>query len=217
MGLYNKQGLYVGYDKNNKQRDSLDYYATPTEEVINILKEMNLNLNNQIILEPCCGGGHMVQGISDYCKEKGYSSILYATDVQKRTDNPNFKTGLEYDFLNDDYPYTDNIDYIIMNPPYATIEPFSMKALEIAKKGVLLLGRLQYLEGEKRFNKIFKDFPPSDVYIYVDRVACYKNGDVNNKMASAQAYAWFYFDMSNKNKETVVHWIRRADKQKRDD
>ena len=34
---YNKAGLYNGYDKNHKERDALDFYATPTAEVINIL------------------------------------------------------------------------------------------------------------------------------------------------------------------------------------
>lgn len=32
------------------------------------------------------------------------------------------------------------------------------------------------------------------------------------KQSSAQAYAWFYWDLQNDNKDTKVHWIRRADK-----
>lgn len=33
MGIaqYNKKGMYNGYDKNNKEREALDYYSTPTE------------------------------------------------------------------------------------------------------------------------------------------------------------------------------------------
>lgn len=50
---YNKKGLYNGYDKNYKERDALDYYSTPTEEVTNILETMQLNLSDNIILEPC--------------------------------------------------------------------------------------------------------------------------------------------------------------------
>ena len=122
------------------------------------------------------------------------------------------KTGKDYDFLSDEYPFVDNIDYIIMNPPYAVIEPFTMKALGIANKGVLMLGRLQFLEGEKRYLNILKDFPPSDVYVYVDRISCYKNGNDKEKMASAQAYAWFYWDLTQEIKDTKIHWIRRTDK-----
>ena len=29
-----------------------------------------------------------------------------------------------------------------MNPPYATIEPFMIRALDIAQKGVIMLGRI---------------------------------------------------------------------------
>lgn len=210
MGQYNKQGLYAGYDKNNKERDALDYYSTPVSEVENILKTMNLDLKDKIVLEPCCGGGHMVQGILNFYGDKDFK--LIATDVKERETDYKFnhEAGLEFNFLDDNYPYTD-VDFIIMNPPYSTIEPFTMKALEIAEDGVLLLGRLQFLEGEKRFKNIFKQNPPTDVYVYVDRIACFKNGDVKQKMASAQAYAWFYWDKKS-SKPTEVHWLRRADK-----
>lgn len=50
---YNKKGLYNGYDKNHKERDALDYYSTPTEEAVNILETMQLDLSDNIILEPC--------------------------------------------------------------------------------------------------------------------------------------------------------------------
>ena len=221
MGLYSKIGGYAGYDRNNKERDALDYYSTPTEEVTNILNILNINFNNTTILEPCCGGGHMVQGILNYIANYSPSMEnieLIATDIQDRGNITDcaFLTGKEYDFFADSYPYTNNIDYIIMNPPYSVIEPFTMKALSIANKGVLMLGRLQFLEGEKRFNSIFKDYPPTDVYVYVDRIACYRNGDTTQKQASAQAYAWFYWDFKkaiNTKCNTAMHWIRRKNKQ----
>lgn len=211
MGIaqYGKKGLYNGYDKNNKEREALDYYSTPTEEVENILNIIEYDICDGTILEPCAGGGHMLQGILNFnpCAD------IVATDIQDRgnivTDHK-ILTGKEYDFISDNYPI-EEIDYIIMNPPYSIIEPFTMKALSIAKHGVLMLGRLQFLEGEKRFENIFKNCPPTDAYVYVDRVACYKNGDVKQKMASAQAYAWFYWNLDNLG-NTQIHWIRRKDK-----
>lgn len=214
---YSKRGTYSGYDKNNKEREALDYYSTPTEEVVNILNVMNLNLDHVTILEPCCGGGHMVKGIVDYCCSKYDSKLwkLYATDIKDRKSvlqTQDYKAGPEYDFLSDNYPYCNNIDYIIMNPPYSVIEPFVMKALSIANDGVLMLGRLQFLEGQSRYTNILKDYPPTDVYVYVDRIFCYKNGDTSVKPASAQAYAWFFWDLHKNDKITKVHWIRRNDK-----
>ena len=34
---YNKKGMYAGYDKNHKERDALNYYSTPVEELTKIL------------------------------------------------------------------------------------------------------------------------------------------------------------------------------------
>lgn len=206
MGIaqYNKKGMYNGYDKNNKEREALDYYSTPTEEVENILSIIKIDGS---ILEPCAGGGHMLKGIYNIIPDAN----VIATDIKDRgCKDYDIKTGKDYDFISDNYPIN-NIDYIIMNPPYSVIEPFVMKALSIADKGVLMLGRLQFLEGEKRFKTIFSDNPPTDVYVYVDRISCYKNGDTKQKMASAQAYAWFYWDLNNSH-STQLHWIRRFDK-----
>lgn len=212
MGIasYSKKGLYNSYDKNNKERDALDYYSTPIEEVTNILEiiKNKTDITTSSILEPCAGGGHMLQGILN----ADIKNNIIATDIKDRGNitNIEIKTGSEFDFISDNYPIQD-IDYIIMNPPYSVIEPFVMKALSIANKGILMLGRLQFLEGEKRFENIFKECPPTDVYIYVDRIYCFKNGDLNQKMSSAQAYAWFYWDTQNIG-NTNVHWIRRNNK-----
>ena len=78
-----------------------------------------------------------------------------------------------------------------------------------------MLGRLQFLEGEKRFENILAEYPPTDIYVYVDRIACFKNGDISQKMSSAQAYAWFYWDIEKVNTtiyNSKIHWLRRADK-----
>ena len=53
MKNYTVKGLYNSYDKNHKERNALDYYSTPTKEVINILNTLKLNFNDKSILEPC--------------------------------------------------------------------------------------------------------------------------------------------------------------------
>ena len=68
-----------------------------------------------------------------------------------------------------------------MNPPFKLIEPFVIRGLEISQKGMLMLRRLQFLEGKSRFEKIFDSMPPTDVYVYVDRISCFKNGDFSIK------------------------------------
>lgn len=222
MGQYNSKGLYNGYDKKNKERDALDYYATPSEQVVNILNTLGIDFTEQTILEPCIGGGHMANGITRYLAEQHQApKELIGSDIQFRGFNSdlwNLQYGL--DFFADDYPNS-KADWVIMNPPYSVIEPFTIRALEIGKKGIIMLARLQFLEGEKRYNKILKDNPPTDVYVYVDRIQCWKNG-IEPEGSSAQAYAWFIWDKEKYNRFEVkgdylekikptseIHWIRR--------
>lgn len=157
----------------------------------------------------------MVQGILNYLQETKQQAPIIATDIQERALDIPFLhfSGEKFDFLRDDYPVPDEgYDYIIMNPPYSTIEPFVIRALEIANKEVIMLARLQFLEGKGRYENILKDNPPSDVYVYVDRIKCFKNGDETDKSSSAQAYAWFRWrkDENSKIWGTKVHWIRKA-------
>lgn len=224
MGQYTNKGLYNKYDKNHKERNKLDYYATPTVEVINILEEIEPNFINKSILEPCIGGGHMANGIEEYIYKQGYIEKvqLIGTDIRNRgyeNDIWELYCSPEYDFFSDDYPF-DDVDWIVMNPPYSVIEPFTIRALEIAKKGVIMLARLQFLEGEGRFDNILQYNPPTDIYVYVDRIQCWKDG-LKPEGSSAQAYAWFVWNREKNNEYLVeprVHWIRRADKkcQKKD-
>ncbi len=215
MGQYSKKGLYSGYDKNHKEREALDYYATPPEEVTNILQELNLPKNRCFnILEPSCGGGHMVEGILNYFDNVN----IYATDIKQRENkyidshmekSVTYQYGKDYDFLSENYPY-DVADIVIMNPPFKTIEPFLIRSLEIAEKGVIMFARLQFLEGQHRYDSILKENPFTDMYVYVDRIQCWKDG-VKPEGSSAQAYAWFIWDKEKENDEPVIHWIRRAE------
>lgn len=208
MGQYSTRGLYAAYDRNQKERQKEDYYATPPAEVENILKQLNIDFSNDTILEPCCGGGHMVDGILKYQKPKK----LIATDIKDRGyhSNENFvQTEYELDYMSDEYPY-DKADWIIMNPPFKLIEPFCIRSLEIAKKGIVMFGRLQFLEGQGRYENILKNNPPSDIYVYVDRVVCYKDGDFSLPPSGIQAYAWYVWRTEEEVSTPRLHWIRRA-------
>lgn len=212
MGQYTNKGLYNAYKKNNKEREEKDYYATPTVEVFNILKELGFDFTNQTILEPCIGGGHMAEGILNYLNLKQPTGVkLIGTDVQDRNyRDPNWNLIYNLDFLGDDYPI-EEADVVIMNPPYSILEPFMIRALEIAKDKLILLGRMQVLEGEGRYEKIFKDNPPTDIYQYVDRIQCWKNGEEPTG-SSAQGYCWVIWDKKNPTDFPRFHWIRRNDK-----
>jgi hypothetical protein len=193
----------LGYNKNHKDRQKHDFYATPPEEVKNILQFEKLN---GIILENSCGAGHMVEPI----KEKYPNSKIIATDKYNYGYG---ETGL--DFLSNNYPYIDNINCIIMNPPFKLIEEFVTKSLKIAKDKIIVFARMQFAETEKRYENIFENNPPTTIYLYVDRVACAINGEFDKAQSSSMAFAWFVWDKNDINygKHTEFKWIRRWDKQ----
>ena len=190
----------LGQNKNNKEREVNDFYATPPKEVENILKHEEIVGS---VLEPCCGMGHMVEGI----KNSGYEGPIYCTDLINRGYG---ETGLDY--LSRDYPYTKDIGTVIINPPFRNIENFVKKSIEIAGDKVILFARNQFAEGESRYKNIFKDNSPSRIYQYVDRIACAKDGDFNKSLSSNMAFAWFVWDKKSNNDTTEFRWIRRHDK-----
>lgn len=210
---YTNRGLYNKYDKNSKERAAEDYYSTPGCEVLNILNTLDIDFSNQSILEPSIGGGHMAEGINEYLAARGCSNVeLIGSDIQDRgykNDNWQLGYGKDYDFFSDEYP-NDKVDWIIMNPPYSVIEPFMIRSLEIAEKGIIMLARLQILEGSGRYENVLKDNPPTDVYVYVDRIQCWKNG-IKPTGTSAQAYAWVLWDKARIGNGTQLHWIRRSE------
>ena len=219
MGQYTNKGLYNAYKKNNKERAELDYYATPTAEVVNILNALNYDFSGETILEPCIGGGHMLNGIIQYCEENNQNPVKYiGTEwVDRGYSNPKAELTYKLDFLADDYPI-EEADIIIMNPPYATLEPFLIRALEIAQDKLIVLCRTQVLEGVSRYKNIFSKNPPTDVYQYIDRIQCWKNGEKPTG-SSAQAYCWLVWDIGEtiSNKESGMqsvpprlHWIHRV-------
>ena len=210
MGQYTNNGLLNGYKKNNKEREELDYYATPTAEVKNILDTLGYDFTGQTILEPCIGGGHMIAGIQKYLDENNQiPAQCYGTDFKDR-DFRSSKWDLQYgiDTLSDDYPI-DKADIVIMNPPYSTIEPFLIRALEIAQDKLIVLCRTQVLEGASRYNNIFKNNPPTEIYQYIDRIQCWKGGKKPTG-SSAQAYCWLVWDKKIPAATPKLYWIHRS-------
>ena len=143
MGQYTNKGLYNAYKKNNKEREANDFYATPTVEVENILCELGYDFSGASILEPCVGGGHMAEGILSYLKStNSRRNKLFATDIKDRGySTEDWHCQYNLDFLADEYPI-EKADVVIMNPPYSILEPFLIRALEIAEHKLIVLCRM---------------------------------------------------------------------------
>ncbi len=72
------------------------------------------------------------------------------------------------DFLADEF--STDCDWIVTNPPFGKAEQFALKAIEHARVGVALFARLQWLETVGRFERLFRDRPPTQIAFFCERV-----------------------------------------------
>lgn len=176
----NSKSAFVSNGDSNhslKDRVELDYYATPPQMAVELLK---LEPNLKRVWEPACGEGHL----ANVFKEHGVLSK--ASDIIDRG------YGEVIDFLGY-YEYYDGD--IVTNPPYNKAQEFVEHALYISNNDnlICMFLKLTFLEGKKR-KSLFDQKHLKTVYVSTSRVNCARNGDFdNNDTSSAVAYAWFIF------------------------
>jgi hypothetical protein len=96
--------------------------------------------------------------------------------------------GTPHDFLHDE-PLT-KPDWIVTNPPFSIACEFTLRALDLASEGFAMLVRMQWIEGVGRYEKLFRDRPPTIYAPFVERVPMVK-GRWDPDASTATSYAWF--------------------------
>lgn len=187
-------------------REATDFYSTDPDCVEDLLKLEQFDKN---ILEPCCGSGN----ISKVLESAGYK--VTSTDLYSHGYGTSGIDLFSYKDINSD---------IITNPPFGIVTEFIEHMLDNLKSGhkMALFLKLQFLEGQDRYKKVFVRKNLKTVYIYTKRVACYKNNEMylknddgsfkldkdgnKVKIPSAVAYAWYIFDKDYSG-DPQVKWI----------
>ena len=178
---------------SKEEREYNDWYATPPICVEQLLGRESFN---HYILEPCCGSGH----ITEVLKANGHQ--VQCIDLIDRgypnTEVKDFLTTTKADF-----PMSPDI---ITNPPYSIATEFVQHCLDVSMDGtkIAMLLKIQFLESQKRW-KLFKDNPPKRIYVFVNRINCWKNG-VDTKESSAVCYCWFVWEKGYQGKPKI-DWI----------
>lgn len=80
-------------------------------------------------------------------------------------------------------------DLLCTNPPFKPATQFAQRAFRLAPVVAFLL-RVQWLEGEDRYQLILRDRPPTLYAPFVERVAMLR-GRWEPGASTATAYAWF--------------------------
>lgn len=130
----------------DKERERNDYYATDPIAIDGLSKVVGLPRN---VWECACGAGHLSErmremGCNVYSSDKidrGYGKVM---DFLASTEMP---TGFEC---------------IITNPPYKYALEFVEHSLALLPDGGMcaMFLKTTFLEGQKRYDRIFKNTPP---------------------------------------------------------
>jgi hypothetical protein len=168
-----------------------DFYATHPDSTKALLEV------EEIIypaLEPACGEGH----ISKLLNEEMTTSY----DLVDR----GYGDGV-FDFLKTEI--VGDYNTVITNPPFKFFQEFVERALEIANKKVIMFGKLQALEGQKRAS-FLETTPLKTVYVFKKRQQPMRGGkeldDNGKKMSSTMAFAWFVWEIGYEG-DPVIKWI----------
>jgi hypothetical protein len=131
--------------------------------------------------EPACGEGHMAEVLREYF------GAVTATDIH------DYGYGdFVRDFLAEDgaEQFCGDSDWIITNPPFADkAEAFALRAIKTAKVGVAILAQLRWLETVGRYERLFRDHPPTLLAFFVERVPLHM-GEWKPDGDTATAYMW---------------------------
>ena len=132
-------------------------------------------------------------------------------DVVIASDIHPYGYGVVQDFLDPECVAPCPVDLIITNPPFKHAEAFIQKSLQIANVGVAMLTRTVFLEGKGRYNRLFKENPPSVVAVFTERVAMVKDR-LDRNASSATSYAWLIWEKFNFDAPRMT-WIPPCRKQ----
>ena len=176
--------------------DSLDYFPTPpwaTRALIeHVLPVLGLPTRLSSAWEPACGEGHIAEVLRESCDQ------VIASDVH------DYGHGQVLDFLNVEQAPLQT-DWIITNPPFGDKSiPFVERSLERASNVAMFLRSQWAVEGIDRYERIFRDHPPTLVAFFVERVPLCK-GRWDPDGSTLTAYCWLVWQRGRKPLPTF--WI----------
>jgi hypothetical protein len=165
--------------------DDFDFAPTPPwatralmERVLPNIRDVDFEIREQKVWEPACGEGHMAEVLREYFR------FVHATDIH------DYGYGDVVDFLGPNGKTAMPMDWIITNPPFEDkAEAFTLRALDLANVGVAIFAQLRWLETIGRYERIFRDRPPTLLALFVERVPiCMGRWEPDG--GTATAYMW---------------------------
>ena len=154
-----------------RQKD--DWYPTPE---IATRRLLDVEMFDEQIWEPADGDGATAKVLKTACYDV-ISSDLNAYGY--------CESGI--DFLLEQKRAADSL---VSNPPYKLAEQFIQRAIDLRVDKHAWLLRLSFLEGQKRFQRLFSHHPPIRVHVFSQRLTMWRGGEEIAGNGTT-AYAWF--------------------------
>ena len=195
--------------RRSEPPDSLDYFPTPpwaTRAFIVWLIAQGEDVAQLDAWEPACGEGHMSRPMLEYFARVRSSDVFSYGQHEL------------IDFLVTGSAEPD-VDWIVSNPPFNLAVEFIRQALAKSRRGVAMLLRGSFLEGQERYRELYARTPPSEVLVFTERVVMLKGrlvraGAVDpfatvpgTKASSATSYFWFVWRKPVVTMHPPTHWI----------
>jgi len=169
---------------------SLDYFPTPPFAARALMEELIIpivgSVSHLVADDPACGELHMVEGLLDSFAWVQYSDV---EDWGRQSPLRDFTFQTRASLVEQGAVVP---DWIITNPPFNLLEEFVLKALEIATVGVAMFVRINALPGQGRYNRIYRDTPPTVVGVFAERIALIE-GAWDPEASTATDYIWLVF------------------------
>ena len=172
----------------NSRKSSTDNYETPAwavESLYNFLVEI-LGVEFRSVWDPCCARGVIlaeIQRLSD--------ALLWASDIREIKLVKGLKaTHFQADFLDGHYDLSPT-EAMITNPPFSIADEIVLEAIRLDFQIIAILQRTQYMEGDKRFEKLFRNHPETAVAHFIRRVSMEQEGQARIKASGMMTFSWF--------------------------
>lgn len=177
---------------SNYNREAGDFYAT-NPRAIDALECVGKLPKNNKIWECAAGQGDLSKALI----QKGYEVI--STDLYDR--------GYCTDGI--DFLQTDRLlaPCILTNPPYNLATEFCIHAIALGADEIYMFVKLQFLEGQRRYNELYSKNPPSEILQFIERMTVARNGNPSMyDKSSAIAFCWMIWE-KNHIGEPKLSWI----------
>lgn len=183
--------------QNLPARRDFDFYPTPIDVCSDALTFLPDSVNPLNILDPGAGAG--VWGTA--ARRMYPNALITGIDIRPETLRPRaYNFWMHGDFLL--MNTSPCFDLVIGNPPYKYAEQFVRRSLDMLEDGgyLILLLRLNFLEGQDRSRRLHRKYPPKKVVVRAGRVSFTGDGKSN-----ATAYGYFVWQKGYSGR-TVLDW-----------